>query len=98
MDQTTGKCRATTRDGVSLDDFYAYMPMHSYIYVPTRQLWPSSSVNARLSPPEKGISASAWLDQHRAVEQMTWAPGLSMVIANRLIDEGGWIERNGVTC
>ena len=34
--------------GVALDDFYAYMPGHSYIFVPTRELWPASSVNSRL--------------------------------------------------
>src|SRR6516165_9336709 len=27
-----------------------------------------------------------------------WSPGQPMVIANRLIADGGWIERNGVTC
>ena len=32
------------------------------------------------------------------VEQITWAPGLPMLIENRLIDEGGWITRNAVRC
>ena len=32
---------------VTLDDFFAYMPTHSYIYAPTREMWPASSVNAR---------------------------------------------------
>src|SRR6516165_7027796 len=98
MDQRTGKRPATTRDGASLDDFVAYLPAHSYIYTPIREMWPAASVNARLSPPEKGISASAWLDQHRAVEQMTWAPGEPMLIPGRLVSNGGWIKRNGVTC
>ena len=100
--------------GVSLVDFRAYMPMHSYIFTPTREMWPASSVNARLAPiplmdadgkpvlDEDGkqikIKASTWLDQHRPVEQMTWAPAEAMLIYNRLISEGGWIEREGVTC
>src|ERR1700676_683 len=62
---------------VSLDDFRAYMPTHSYIYTPTRSLWPGASVNARIQPVklidengepvrnEKGepvmLSPSAWL-------------------------------------
>jgi hypothetical protein len=25
-----------TSRGISTDDFYAYMPMHNYVYVPTR--------------------------------------------------------------
>jgi hypothetical protein len=37
-------------EGVSLNDFCAYMPQHSYIYMPTREFWPSSSVNARIIP------------------------------------------------
>jgi hypothetical protein len=92
--------------GVSLNDFYAFMPNHSYIFVPSREMWPSSSINARISPVQIGeidgkpktISASTWLDQHKPVEQMTWAPGLPMVISGRLIAEGGWIERDGVSC
>jgi hypothetical protein len=83
--------------GVCLTDFYAYMPLHSYIYWPTRELWPAASVNARVPPPEKGVKASLWLDQNRPIEQMTWAPGSPMLISNRLISEGGWIEHSGVT-
>ncbi len=36
--------------GISLNDFHAYMPMHSYIYAPTRDMWPVASVNARIPP------------------------------------------------
>lgn len=102
-----------TTEGVSLDDFRAYMPMHNYIYTPSREPWPATSVNARLRPMPlldahgspvlgrdgnpKEIKASTWLDQNRSVEQMTWAPGLPMLIADRLISDGGWIERPGVT-
>ena len=37
-------------EGVSLADFFAYMPMHSYIFAPTNEMWPATSVNARLPP------------------------------------------------
>jgi hypothetical protein len=43
-------------------------------------MWPASSVNARILPiidNGKAVPASAWLDRHRHVEQMTWAPGES---------------------
>ena len=99
---------------VSLADFYAYMPMHNYIFIPSREPWPASSVNARLGTiplfdangqavlDEDGeqvrVRASEWLDKNKPVEQMTWAPGLPMVIRDRLISEGGWIERPQVSC
>jgi hypothetical protein len=102
-----------TPEAVTLADFYAYMPMHSYIYTPSREPWPAASVNARIPPVAlmrngKAVldndgeqvkqSASAWLDKNKPVEQMTWAPGLPMIIADRLVSAGGWIERRGVSC
>src|SRR5205823_5029358 len=66
---------------VSLDDFYAYMPAHNYLYVPTRSAWPAASVNARIPPIELSdktgalmldangkqvtVSAAAWLDRNK---------------------------------
>lgn len=89
---------------VSYEDLFAYMPMHNYIFAPSREVWPAASVNARLPPVLIGHSplgkeirrrASDWLDRHRPVEQMTWAPGEPMVIEDRLVSEGGWIVREG---
>ena len=60
--------------GVAYDDFVAYMVQAEFIYMPTGQLWPANSVNAR--------PAVDWRDQTRRrgspeqpVEQMTWMPG-----------------------
>ncbi len=93
---------AHASDGVAIDDFNAYMPMHSYIFTPSREMWPAASVNAKIPPVTtengKPISASAWLDKNKSVEQMTWVPGEPMLIQDRLISDGGWIERMGVTC
>lgn len=41
------------------------------------------------------MSASKWLDAYRPVEQMTWAPGRPQVISDRLVSDGGWIDRPG---
>jgi hypothetical protein len=84
-------------NGVTVDDFVAYMPSHSYIYIPTREMWPVSSVNARCMSPIPDLSAATWLDQNQPVEQMTWAPGEPMLIADRLVSNGGWIVRPNVT-
>ena len=35
-------------EGVLLEDFYAYMPMHNYIFRPTRATWPAASIDSRL--------------------------------------------------
>jgi putative DNA primase/helicase len=109
---------------IKISDFIAYLPMHSYIYIPTRDLWAAVAVNSQLSPmpvlnedgnraigpatkdksgemqPGKPLSvrANVWLDRNQAVEQMTWAPGLPMLIHDRLISEGGWFDHPGATC
>jgi hypothetical protein len=88
---------------ISLQDFYAYMPTHTFIYVPAREMWSASSIDARIPPVPNGDAksserASKWLASNRPVEQMTWAPGEPMLVENRLISEGGWIEHPGVRC
>lgn len=110
-----GSSKASTEEqevvGVRLDDFHAYMPAHSYIFAPTGQFWPATSVNARLPTMPvlkrngepmldgegrpKRIKAAAWLDQNKPVEQMTWVPGEPQIVPDRLVVEGGWIERPG---
>lgn len=98
-------------DTHELGDFWAYLPDHKYIYIPTGELWPAASVNAVLPPqvalgrdgrplPGKGgkprlIAAAAWLDRHRPVQQMTWVPGEPQIVENRLVREGGFIHRHG---
>jgi uncharacterized protein DUF5906 len=83
-----------TSSTLTLDDFFAHMPTHKYIFAPCRELWPARSVNARLGLIE-GLAANVWLDENRHVEQMTWAPGQPMLIGDSLISEGGWIVKPG---
>jgi hypothetical protein len=100
--------------GVNMEDFVAYMPAHFYIFTPCREPWVGASVNSRLPRvpvlDQNGrpkydkhgkpitISPTSWLDRNRPVEQMTWAPGLPMTIKDRLVADGGWIERKDVNC
>ncbi len=112
-----GKVSAATvgNEGVGLADFFAYMPMHKYIFAAAREIWPGSSVNARVPgvpltdaagapvvDDKTGepviLPASVWLDKHRPVEQMFWAPGEPTVVADTLVDQGGTIARAGVSC
>ena len=87
-------------DTLTLDNFLAYLPAHRYIFRPTREVWPAASVDARVQPwpvdsAGKRQRPSRYLDEHAAVEQMTWAPGLGEIIEDRVIDTGGWIEQRG---
>jgi hypothetical protein len=84
-------------DGLTLLDFYAYMPQHSYLFVPNRQLWPAASVNARFGK-QGDLNTSTWLDRNRPVEQMTWIPGEALILKDKLISAGGWILRPGCSC
>jgi hypothetical protein len=105
--------RSSPLVGIGVDDFYAYLPAHTYLYRPTRELWPAVSVNSKIAPialvdehgepvlddkgKPKSMTAAAWLDIHRGVEQMTWSPGEAELINDRHVAEGGWIEHKGAT-
>jgi hypothetical protein len=99
--------------GVTKDDFVAYLPIKNYIFIPTREPWTARGVNARLpkvplfdkdgqrvrDEEGKGVSvlATTWLDQNKAVEQITWVPGFPLLIRDRLVVSGGWLERRDTT-
>jgi hypothetical protein len=91
---------APNESDVKLEDFVAYMPSGNFIFKPTREMWPASSVNGRV-PPVGGhkdpIPAATWIKKNAPVEQMTWSPGEPMLIKDRLIADGGWFERKGCT-
>jgi hypothetical protein len=107
-DHTAHDDASTTPDseaepGVSASDFYAYMPTHHYIFVPTREVWTRGGVNARLPPLHVGsrgkpLPPTVWIDQNQAVDQMTWAPGEPMLIKDKLMVQGGWNDRPGARC
>jgi hypothetical protein len=87
---------------VTLDDFLAYMPMHQYLFVPTRELWPASSVDERIKPwpvgdNGKAIRPSKFLDRERPIEQMTWQPGEPQIIKGKVLHAAGWVDHPGTT-
>ena len=63
--------RKRLREAIRREDFIAYLPMHNYIYMPTREPWPGSSVNAILPAiqisKDTSIAASTWIDRNQAV-------------------------------
>ena len=97
---------------VSMDDFCRYLIQpNAYFFIPCRELWPGSSVNARLpripvltksGQPKRdkngkaiSIPATKWIDENHRVEQTTWHPGLPMFITDRLAVTGGWVVKSG---
>jgi hypothetical protein len=100
--------------GVTLGDFVAYPPAHTYIFTPCREIWVGAGVDGCLPPvpvlTKSGraklnkngnpvtLRATRWLDQNQRLEGMTWCPGYPMLIKDRLVVHGGWIERKDVTC
>jgi hypothetical protein len=98
--QAVGEDGIRADAGVSITDFFAHMPSHNYLFVPTRELWPSSSVNGRVNWPmkgEKAVRPSDWLDRHRPIEQMTWHPSEDMLVHDRVMQVSGWAPHVGAT-
>ncbi len=97
----TGISGNTSQDAqearITVADFYAYLPDHKYIFIPTGELWPAQGVNAKLVSFDGG-KPSRWLDENRSVTQMTWAPGEPPIIVNRVVSNGEWIERADCAC
>ena len=100
--------------GAMLEDFRAHAPSGTYVYMPCRETWTARAVdivvgrqqvfdkNGKPVRNQTGElvteSASTWLLKHQRVEQMAWVPGQPALIRDRLLVDGGWIERPEVTC
>ncbi|MBT8402095.1 MAG: hypothetical protein KJO98_16585 [Rhodothermia bacterium] len=97
--------RGGPMDGVGLEDFYSLATENKSIFAPSGDLWPNSSVNARIGPVPTGRktksgadeyeSAYSYLAQHRSVEQLSWVPGEPQVIEDTLFSNGGRIYKKG---
>lgn len=80
--------------GSTVDDFYAFLPQHQYIFTPTKALWPAASIDG-VVPKVGKLKASKWLDQNKAVQQLTWAPGEPELVADKYVAGGGWEPHPG---
>lgn len=81
---------------VDFSQFYAYAKENKFIFIPTGELWPMGSVNAKL-PWVGGIKPSTWLHRNQPVEQMTWAPGQPALIKHKLLRDDGWIDHHNAS-
>jgi Bifunctional DNA primase/polymerase, N-terminal len=76
--------------GATVNDFYHHGPTNTFIYCKTNDMWPSGSINGRF-----GKGSSIGIARTKSVEQATWAPGLPMVVRDKLISNGRWIDEPG---
>jgi hypothetical protein len=83
---------------IALNDFYAHLADHKYFYTPTMEPWPAASVNSLFPSGKKSPPAHVWLDRHRSVQQITYAPGYPMLIEDLYVVDGGWIPHPGARC
>lgn len=74
----------------TIDDFWAYLPEHKYIHTPTRKLWPEASISSIL-----GDDSPNMLDCTKPVHDMGWVPGEDVIIKDRLMIDGGYIDKPG---
>jgi hypothetical protein len=79
--------------GSSPKDFYCHLPTNTFIYRPTHDMWPPSTINGRF-----GRGAANKLQRNRGVEQATWAPGFPPLIRDKLIANGAWVSEPGASC
>src|SRR5262249_12656254 len=94
--------------GISVEDFVAFLPTGSFVFMPCREMWSGHSVNIKLGkvaildkhgqPTKKLQLASRVLMHTGGATQMTWVPAYPPLIGDKLIVDGGWIERKDVTC
>jgi hypothetical protein len=85
---------------VSLQDFHAYMPTHSYLFHHTLEFWPAASVNGRIQPwpvnlAGKKVKPSDWLDANRPIEQVVWDPAQPQIILGRVMQVCGYAQHDG---
>jgi hypothetical protein len=91
IEAAVGQELADANPDIAPSDFYAILPQHRYLYVPTRDLWPAASIVGKL-----GKDVRKQLDVERAVVQMTWHPSEPLIVSDRIVADGGWVEHKGV--
>ena len=98
MSTQNGSIELILESVVTINDFLAYMPTHQYLFRPTRELWPASSVDGRLPMVKtdgRQVKPTTWIDQNRPIEQMTWGPGMPEMILDRVLQISGFTAHTG---
>ncbi|MCC6198558.1 MAG: hypothetical protein IT518_29260 [Burkholderiales bacterium] len=82
-----------------IEEFRYLAPAGKFVFMPTRDLWPAKSVDARIGKVRTGaqhpVLASTYISRTRAVEQLTWSPGDPELIRDVVFGEAGRIAKPG---
>jgi hypothetical protein len=78
--------------GSTEKDFNHYAPTNTFVFGPTRDMWPAGSINTLF-----GKGAAKRIAINSGVQQATWAPGLPMIIRNKLVSNGTWTPKPGAS-
>lgn len=89
-----------TPDELIPDDFYAYLPTHTYINRRTREHFTVDAVNGHLKrfTDTLGMKPAAYLDIFRSVQQMSWQPAHLEIIEGMVSTNGGVKHRLDEDC
>ena len=82
-------------DDSQLVDFLAYLPAHTFIHLPTRQIMQAQAVDKSLRrlKPSLGTTPTQWLCENAPIHQMSWQPGYPEIIEGMKI-VGGSVVRD----
>jgi hypothetical protein len=95
---------------LAVEDFVAFPPNNTFIYLPCREAWSAAAIDAvlpmqqdldRNGQPRRHlgkpvmIKPSKWLLKHLRCEQMSYWPGKPLFIRDQLTNGSEWIERPG---
>jgi hypothetical protein len=79
--------------GARKSDFFHHGPTGTFIFAPTNDFWPATSINLRF-----GRGADKSIALNNGVEQATWAPGYPVLIRDKLMVDGQWTDRPAANC
>lgn len=79
---------------ITKEMFWWVGPQGEGLFMPTRELWPASTINGALGK-INSAPASHWLSQNRLASQMVWAPGQDIIVSDKLMQSGSWCPMPG---
>jgi len=91
------KKKAPATGRLSPDDFVAFLPQATFLMLDNGSKWAASSITAHVKSPDTKLPICQWLERHRYVDEVTWAPGREQFLKDTLVIESGEIPKVGMS-